>query len=240
MKQNIQDKIDLLKREGHLLLAEEMEKKMASIHCFYCLDSQELWGLRAADQIFWSKLAGYNANFWIGKCFVCGEHKFLRDSMTNDIVTSSGYKMFFRDDSSFEERFKEIRRLAEPLVVKEVIPVIQPLIQPVIITESHIIQEKPDFQKVVAKTIEYKKENIGFKVGIKELVQMLGGILQAHVGIPNLPLLQEIQAVVNYESMSKNNEEVFCNSTANNEYFIFVILTDNSQVKKGNFLQMIN
>jgi hypothetical protein len=160
--------------------------------------------------------------------------------MTNDIVTSSGYKMFFRDDSSFEERFKEIRRLAEPLVVKEVIPVIQPLIQPVIITESHIIQEKPDFQKVVAKTIEYKKENIGFKVGIKELVQMLGGILQAHVGIPNLPLLQEIQAVVNYESMSKNNEEVFCNSTANNEYFIFVILTDNSQVKKGNFLQMIN
>jgi len=244
---------------------------MNSINCLYCLDSKRLWGLRDQNHVFWGNLVGRNQRFWIGSCFQCGEHQFIRDSYENEIVCSNGYKMFFRDDVTCEERFKELKRVADQNLKSRFKPdtntntntntnintntntnintntntntntnkneiaddnVIIPL-SPVL-----NVKEKSDFELVLGRKIDYKKDNISFEVGIKKLVDMLGAILQAHIGIPNLPLLKEIEASVSYESISEKKEEMFCHTTKNNECFVFVLLKDSSQQTKGSFFKI--
>jgi len=256
IKKDIQAKLNIMKsttNENDKNIAYKIEKIMNSINCLYCLDSKRLWGLRDQNHVFWGNLVGRNERFWIGSCFQCGEHQFIRDSYENEIVCSNGYKMFLRDDATCEERFKELKRVAvenlksnAKLVVatntntntntntkeSENDIVVVPL-SPVV----HV-EEKSDFELVLGRKIDYKKDNISFEIGIKKLVEMLGGILQAHIGIPNLPLLKEIEASVSYESISEKKEEMFCHTTKNNECFVFVLLKDSSEQTKGSFFKI--
>ena len=238
IKSNIQKNLALLKsgNEKDVLLANEIEKTINNIHCFYCLDSKRLWGRRDEKHIFLGNFTGNKERFWIGSCYKCGQHEFIKDSYENEIITSNGYKMFFRDNGEWEGRFNEIKRVVEPNIKINTKPV--PIIVPEISKEINQ-EEKPDYELVVGKKFNFDKEGISFEIGIKKIVEMLGGILQAHLGIPNLPLLKEIEASVSYESISKKKEEMFCHTTKNNECFVFVILKDSSEQKKGDFFSMV-
>jgi hypothetical protein len=134
-------KIQSLKlgHEGDKLLAHRMEYELLGIKCFYCLDTQELWGYRGSAHMMFSQLINYDAKYYVSNCFKCKEHIFLRDTTTNELISANGCKIFFRDNVCYEERFLELKKMA---------------------TKDIVVEEKPNFSQVTSKTIHFVKKVI--------------------------------------------------------------------------------
>jgi hypothetical protein len=232
IKNKILDKIELLKigDENDILLANEMKKNIKDIECFYCFDTKQLWGYRNNHHVFWSRFAFNFNRFWVGQCNKCGEQKFLYDTDSNEIIIGNQYKLFFIDDSTSTSRINELIRVSKKVVNEN--------------NNNHIIKnetlvEEPDYE-VEASVLEQKITKVTLSADIKKISQILGAVLEAHVGIPNFDLLKKIELSISFESSEKKKEQVFYKSSDKNDYFIFVIIKHVVEDKNGNILSIFN
>ena len=68
----------------------------------------------------------------------------------------------------------------------------------------------------------------------------MGGVLQAHVGIPNISLIKKIELSFQMETKNQKNEQVFYHSTEDNRFFTFILIKQMIKDKNGNLLGIFN
>ena len=235
IKDNIQKKIELLQNgdKEDKLMANEIQKQIKNIKCFHCFDTKKIWGCRSNDHVFWSRFALNFNKFWVGQCNKCGEHKFLYDIDNNEIIIDNMYKLFLIDDNDSTIRINELMRIGKKNINENINK--DTTVKDFIKNENLIVE--PDYE-VEASVLYQKITKATLSADIKKISEILGGVLQAHVGIPNIDLLKKIELSISFEMSEKKKEQVFYKSSDKNDYFIFVIVKHIVEDKKGNILSI--
>lgn len=249
IKNKIIDKINLLKKgdENDVQLANEIQKNIKDIQCFYCFDTKKLWGYRSSFHVFWSRFANNHNNFYVSDCNKCKEHKFLYDTDNNEIIIDDCYKLFYIDDMTPDNRIKELIRVAKKNIdnninkndlIKKIVNdfIKNDLVKNNNSTNNFVIEE-PDYE-VEADFFSQKITKASISADVKKISQILAAALQAHIGIPNVDLLNKIELSISYESVNNKKEQVFYKSSDNNDYFIFIIIKHIVKDKNGKLLSI--
>lgn len=213
---------------------KEMEKRFNELNCLYCFDSKTLWDHRSKEHQFFGRLLLNNNNFYVAICEYCGEHKHLFD--TNDINQGNNfeYKRFQRSDIGFESRIKELKSVSKNLTKTNVNDFIR--------NESIncvAINEEPSYE-VESNFFKQNISKTNFSADVKKICEIIGGILQAHIGIPNINLIKKIELSFQIESKDQKNERVFYHSTEDNKFFTFILIKQIIKAKNGNVLGIFN
>ncbi len=210
---------------------KQMEKTLSEINCLYCFDLKTVWDYRSRDHQIWSRLLFNNNIYYVSKCEKCGEHKFLFDTNDNNQGNSTKYKRFQRNDTSIESRITELKNVSQNATninlnvndfIKNEVTTCKTIEEPSYDVESNF------FKQNISKT--------SFSADVKKICEILSGILQAHIGIPNISLIKKIELSFQLESTSQKNEQVFYNSTEDNKFFTFILIKQIIKEKSGNML----
>ncbi len=249
IKNKIIDKINSLKKgdDNDIQLSNEIQKSIKEIQCFYCFDTKKLWGYRSSYHVFWSRFANNHNKFYVCQCNKCDNNKFLYDIDNNEITINDCYKLFYIDDITADTRINELIRIAKKNIDNNINKsdfikkIVDDFIKNDIIknndTKNNFVIEEPDYE-VEANFFTQKITKATISADIKKISQILGGVLQAHVGIPNIDLLSKIELSISYESINNRKEQVFYKSTDNNDYFIFIIIKHIVKDKNGKMLSI--
>jgi len=210
---------------------KEMEKRLNELNCLYCFDSKTLWDPRAKEHQFWSRLVSNNNNFYVCVCENCGSHKFLYDTNDTNQANNTEYNRFQRSDKGFESRVRELKRVSQNSTktntntndfIKNEVTTCTTNEEPCYEVESNF------FKQTITKN--------NFSADVKKICEILGGILQAHIGIPNISLIKKIELSFQMETKNQKNEQVFYNSTKDNKFFTFILIKQIIKDKNGNLL----
>ena len=216
----------LLERDSNT--KKEMEKRFNELNCLYCFDLKTVWDYRSKDHQFWSRLLLNNNNFYVSDCEYCGNHKFLFDTNDTNQGNNREYKRFQRNDIGFESRIRELKGASQNLIKTNINDFIKNDI-------THITNEKPSYE-VESNCFKQNISKTNFSADVKKICEILGGILQAHIGIPNINLIKKIELSFQMESKNQKNEQVFYHSTEDNKFFTFILIKQIIKDKNGNIL----
>lgn len=208
---------------------KEMEKRFNELNCLYCFDLKTVWDYRSKDHQFWSRLLLNNNNFYVSDCEYCGNHKFLFDTNDTNQGNNREYKRFQRNDIGFESRIRELKGASQNLIKTNINDFIKNDIT------THITNEKPSYE-VESNCFKQNISKTNFSADVKKICEILGGILQAHIGIPNINLIKKIELSFQMESKNQKNEQVFYHSTEDNKFFTFILIKQIIKDKNGNIL----
>lgn len=208
---------------------KEMERRFNELNCLYCFDVKTVWDCRSKEHQFWSRLVLNNNNFYVSDCEYCSKHKFLFD--TNDINQGNNteYKRFQRSDIGFESRIKELKNVSKNLTRTNINDFIKNE------DTTYIKNEEPSYE-VESNFFRQNISKINFSADVKKICEILSGILQAHIGIPNINLIKKIELSFQIETKNQKNEQVFYHSTEDNKFFTFILIKQIIKDKNGNVL----
>ena len=216
--------------ENDINTKKEMEKRLNELNCLYCFDSKTLWDYRSKDHQFWSRLLLNNNNFYVSECEHCGKHEFLFDTNDTNQGNNVEYKRFQRSDMGFESRIRELKYACQNLTKANINDFIKNEV-------THINNEEPSYE-VESNCFKQNILKTNFSADVKKICEILGGILQAHIGIPNINLIKKIELSFQMESKNQKNEQVFYHSTENNKFFTFILIKQIIKDKNGNILSI--
>jgi hypothetical protein len=208
---------------------KEMKRRLNELNCLYCFDLKTLWDYRSKEHQFWSSFIFNNNKFYVSVCENCGNHEFLFDTNDTNQENNSEYKRFQRRDLDFESRIKELKNVSQ----NSTKPNINDFIKNEITT--CITNEEPSYE-VESNFFKQNISKTNFSADVKKICEILGGILQAHIGIPNINLIKKIELSFQIETKNQKNEQVFYNSTEDNKIFTFILIKQNIKDKNGNIL----
>ena len=213
---------------------KEMEKRLNEVNCLYCFDSKTLWDPRSKKHQFWSRLVFDNNNFYVCVCDNCGKHEFLFD--TNDINQGNNaeYKRFQKSDKGFESRVRELKRVSQNSTTTNINDFIKNEVT-TCTTNEEPSYEEPSYE-VESNFFKQNISKTNFSADVKKICEILGGILQSHIGIPNINLIKKIELSFQIETKNQKNEQVFYNSTEDNKFFTFILIKQIIKDKNGNLL----
>jgi hypothetical protein len=214
---------------------KEMEKRLNEINCLYCFDSKTLWDYRAKEHQFWSRLLLNNNNFYVSVCENCGKHEFLFDTNDTNQGNNTEYKRFRRSDIGIESRIRELKSVSQNLTKTNVNDFIKNEVTSSITNEV----EDPSYE-VESNFFKQTISKTNFSADVKKICEILSGILQAHIGIPNISLIKKIELSFQIESKNQKNEQVFYHSTEDNKFFTFILIKQIMKDKNGNILGIFN
>ncbi len=210
---------------------KEMEKRLNELNCLYCFDSKTVWDYRSKEHQIWSRLIFNNNNFYVSTCENCGEHSFLFD--TNDINQGNNteYKRFQRNNKDIESRIKELKNISQNSTKTNVN--VNDFIKNEVTT--NVTKEEPSYE-VESNFFKQNISKINFSADVKKICEILSGVLQAHIGIPNINLITKIELSLQMETKNQKNEKVFYHSTDDNKFFTFILIKQIIKDKNGNGL----
>jgi hypothetical protein len=207
----------------------EMEKRLNELNCLYCFDSKTVWDYRSKEHQIFSRLLLNNNNFYVSVCENCGEHAFLFDTNDTNQGNNTEYKRFQRSDIGVESRIRELKNVSQNLTKTNTNDFIKNEFTTCINNEEPSYEVESNFFKQnISKT--------NFSADVKKICEILGGILQAHIGIPNINLIKKIELSFQLESKNQKNEQVFYHSTEDNKFFTFILIKQIIKDKNGNVL----
>lgn len=212
---------------------KEMEKRLNELNCLYCFDLKTLWDYRAKEHQFFSRFLLNNNNFYVSVCEHCGKHEFLFDTNDTNQGNNREYKRFQRSDVGFESRIRELKSVSQNLTKTNVNDFIKNEVT------TFITNEEPSYE-VESNFFRQNISNTNFSADVKKICEILGGILQAHIGIPNINLIKKIELSFQMESKNQKNEQVFYHSTEDNKFFTFILIKQIIKDKNGNLLGIFN
>jgi hypothetical protein len=208
---------------------KEMEKRLNELNCLYCFDSKTLWDYRAKEHQLWSRLLLNNNNFYVSVCDNCGKHEFLFDTNDTNQENNGEYKRFQRRDIDFESRIKELKRVSQNSTKTNTNDFIKNEVA------TGTTNEEPSYE-VESNFFKQNISKTNFSADVKKICEILGGILQAHIGIPNINLIKKIELSFQMETKNQKNEQVFYHSTEDNKFFTFILIKQIIKDKNGNIL----
>jgi len=219
---------------------EEMVKRFNELNCLYCFDSNTLWGPRSKEHQFLGRLVLNNNNFYVSVCENCGKHNFLFDTNDTNQGNNTEYKRFERfnasdlvSESRVKERVNELKRVSQNLKKTDINDFIKNEANTCISNEEPCYEVESNFFKQnISKT--------NFSADVKKICEILGGILQANIGIPNISLIKKIELSFEMETKNQNNEQVFYHSTEDNKFFTFILIKQFIKDKNGNVFGIFN
>jgi hypothetical protein len=217
---------------------KEMEKRLNELNCLYCFDSKTLWDYRAKEHQFWSRLLFNNNNFYVSVCENCGRHKFLFDTNDTNQGNNTEYQRFQRSDIGFESRIRELKSVSQNLTKTNTNDFIKNDFIKNEVTTS-ITNEEPSYD-VESNFFKQNISKTNFSADVKKICEIIGGILQAHIGIPNINLIKKIELSFQIETKNQKNEQVFYHSTEDNKFFTFILIKQIIKDKNGNVLGIFN
>jgi hypothetical protein len=222
-KTNIYNKI-LLEKDSNV--KKEMEKRFNELNCLYCFDIKTVWDYRSKEHQTWSKLISNYNIFYVSSCENCGTHEFLFDTNNINQENYTEYKRFKKNDSSVESRIKELKNVSQNLTKTN-------------INNNEVTtcinNEKPSYE-VESNFFQQNISGISFSSDVKKICEILSGVLQTHIGIPNINLINKIELSFQMKSKNQQNEQVFYYSTEDNKFFTFILIKD----KDGNIFSIFN
>jgi predicted nucleic-acid-binding Zn-ribbon protein len=216
---------------------KEMEKRLNELNCLYCFDSKTVWDPRSKEHQFFSRFVLNNNNFYVSVCENCGEHEFLFDTNDTNQGNNTEYRRFKRNDLDFEnrvrERVRELKIVSQNITKTDTNDFVKNEITDCINNEEPSYEVESNFFKQnISKT--------NFSADVKKICEILGGILQAHIGIPNINLIKKIELSFQVETKNQKNEQVFYHSTDDNKFFTFILIKQIIKEKNGNLLNILN
>ena len=221
---------------------KEMEKRLNEINCLYCFDIKTVWDTRSKEHQLWGRLLFNNNIFYVAVCENCGIHQFLFDTNDTNQGNNSEYKRLQRSDQGFESRVRELKRVCQNINVTKInINDFMKIETTITSTTTAETNEEPEPCYEVESN--FFKQNISknnFSADVKKICEILGGVLQAHVGIPNISLIKKIELSFQMETKNQKNEQVFYHSTEDNRFFTFILIKQMIKDKNGNLLGIFN
>ena len=212
---------------------KEMEKRLNELNCLYCFDSKTLWDYRAKEHQFFSRLLLNNNIFYVSVCENCGNHEFLFDTNNINQENYTEYKRFKKNDSSVESRIKELKNVSQNLTKTNINDFIKNEVT------SYITNEEPSYE-VESNFFRQNISKINFSSDVKKICEILSGVLQTHIGIPNINLINKIELSFQMKSTNQQNEQVFYYSTEDNKFFTFILIKQIIKDKDGNIFSIFN
>lgn len=207
----------------------EIEKRLNELNCLYCFDIKTVWDYRSKEHQTWSRLLFNNNNFYVSVCENCGKHEFLFDTNDTNQGNNSEYKRFQRNDKDVESRIRELKNVSKNTIKTYVNDFIK---NEVIKYETN---EEASYE-VKADSFKQNITKINFSADVKKICEILSGILEANIGIPNINIINEIELSFSMESKNQTNEKVFYHSTDDNKFFTFILIKQNIKDKNGKLL----
>lgn len=211
----------------------EMEKRFNELNCLYCFDTKTLWDYRAKEHQFFTRLLLNNNNFYVSVCENCGNHEFLFDTNDTNQGNNTEYKRFQRHDINVESRIKELKKASQNLPKTNINDFIKNEVT------TYITNEEPSYE-VESNCFRQNISKINFSSDVKKICEILSGVLQAHIGIPNINLIKKIELSFQMETKNQKNEQVFYHSTEDNKFFTFILIKQIVKDKNGNVLSIFN
>ena len=251
----------LLEQDNNI--KKEMERRLNELNCLYCFDIKTLWDYRSKEHQFWSRLLLNNNNFYVSECENCGKHEFLFDTNDTNQGNNREYKRFQRIDKGFESRIRELKNVSQNLtktnindfIKNDVTTYITNEISSNEISSNEVHSNEVHSNEAPSKEVpsyeepsyevesNFFKQNISktkFSADVKKICEILSGILQAHIGIPNINLIKKIELSLQMETKNQKNEQVFYNSTEDNKFFTFILIKQKIKDKNGNVLSIFS
>jgi hypothetical protein len=210
-------------------IKREMEKRLNELNCLYCFDSKTVWDYRSKEHQFWSRLLLNNNNFYISICENCGNHEFLFDTNDTNQGNNTEYNRFQKRDICIESRIRELKNVSQNLTKANTNDFIKNEVT------TGITNEEPSYE-VESNFFRQNISKTNFSADVKKICEILGGILQAHIGIPNINLIKKIELSFQIETKNQKNEQVFYHSTEDNKFFTFILIKQIIKNKNGNVL----
>jgi hypothetical protein len=217
---------------------KEMEKRLNELNCLYCFDLKTVWDPRDTSHQFFSRFLFNNNNFYVAACEHCGEHKFLFD--TNDINqgNNSEYKRLERTIKGVESRIGELKRVSQNFTKTNENDFIKNNVT-TCVTNKEPTNELPSYE-VESNFFKQSVAKTNFSADVKKICEILSGILEAHIGIPNINFIKKIELSFQMETNNQKNEKVFYNSTEDNKFFTFILIKQIVKDKNGNVLSIFS
>lgn len=212
---------------------KEMEKRFNELNCLYCFDTKTLWDYRAKEHQFFSRLLLNNNIFYVSVCDNCGKHEFLFDTNDTNQGNNTEYKRFQRHDINVESRIKELKNVSQNLTKTNINDFIKNEVT------TYITNEEPSYE-VESNFFRQNISKINFSSDVKKICEILSGVLQAHIGIPNINLIKKIELSFQMETKNQKNEQVFYHSTEDNKFFTFILIKQIIKDKNGNLLSIFS
>lgn len=212
---------------------KEMEKRFNELNCLYCFDSKTLWDYRSKEHQIWSRLLFNNNNFYVSDCEHCGIHKFLFDTNDTNQGNNTEYHRFQRSDKGVESRIRELKNVSKNLMGNNINDFIKNEVA------TNITNQQPLYE-VESNFFKQNISKISFSADVKKICEILTGILEAHIGIPNINLIKKIELSFKMENKNQKNEQVFYHSTEDNKFFTFILIKQIIKDKNGNILSIFN
>lgn len=212
---------------------KEMEKRFNELNCLYCFDSKTLWDYRSKEHQIWSRLLFNYNNFYVSDCEYCGTHKFLFDTNDTNQGNNTEYHRFQRSDKKVESRIRELKNVSKNLMGNNINDFIKNEV------DTNITNQEPLYE-VESNYFKQNISKISFSADVKKICEILTGILEAHIGIPNINLIKKIELSFKMENKNQKNEQVFYHSTEDNKFFTFILIKQIIKDKNGNILSIFN
>ena len=210
---------------------KEIEKRFNKLNCLYCFDTKTLWDYRSKEHQFFSRLLLNNNNFYVSVCENCGKHEFLFDTNDTNQENNTEYKRFQRNDINVESRIEELKNVSQNLTKTNINDLIKNEVT------TYITNEAPSYE-VESNFFRQNISKINFSSDVKKICEILSGVLQAHIGIPNINLIKKIELSFQMETKNQKNEQVFYHSTEDNNFFTFILIKQIINDKNGNVLSI--
>jgi len=223
----------LLDQDSDSNTKKEMEKRFNELNCLYCFDTKTLWDYRSKEHQFFSRLVLNNNNFYVSVCENCGNHEFLFDTNDTNEGNNTEYKRFQRHDISVASRIKELKNVSQNLTKTNINDFIKNEVT------TYITNEEPSYD-VESNFFRQNISKINFSSDVKKICEILSGVLQAHIGIPNINLIKKIELSFQMETKNQKNEQVFYHSTEDNKFFTFILIKQIIKDKNGNVLSIFS
>ncbi len=238
--------------EQNINTRQEMEKRLNELNCLYCFDLKTVWDPRDQSHQFFGRFLFNNNNFYVSVCEHCGEHKFLYDTNDTNQGNNSEYKRLERTIRGVESRIGELKRVSRDFIRTNVHDFIKNEVTTCVTNQASTndkpnnetsTNENPSNVKTVIEVPSYEVEANFFKqtisknsfsADVKKICDILSGVLQAHIGIPNVNLIKKIEVSFQMESTNEKNVQVFYNSTDDNKIFTFILIKKLVKDKNGN------
>jgi hypothetical protein len=217
----------LLEQDNNI--KKEMEKRLNELNCLYCFDVKTLWDYRSKEHQFYSYFTQNFNKFYVSVCENCSNHEFLFDTNDTNEQNNSEYKRFQRRDISFESRIRELKNISKNLTKTNINDFIKNEIT------TCITNNEPSYE-VESNSFKQNISKINFSTDVKKICEILSGVLQAHIGIPNINLIKKIELSFQMETKNQKNEQVFYHSTEDNKFFTFILIKQIIKDKNGNVL----
>lgn len=224
IKKEVQKQIKVYKNgtKKQKRIVEKIQELTDNITCFQCLDTQQSWYFR--DNTYTND---GNGEYYIMTCAICPESdirdKWVKDTKTNELYSTSGIKLFNKENYSGDERFAALEARAYSIY-------------------PELSLEEPTYKRVSGKDIKSMKKTFFLQVELGNIMEKCKKALQAYCGdiFSLTDLLSNIKINISNCENNNDNDEILCDEIEDKTLpfnkFTYVIISNHSRLKKKSIL----